>query len=79
MSGAQSQAVYANAVVACFVAACATLAWVVYEEVKSDKPCVEEVHAPDKYFTRCGDPRARIVNPPGWSWFKCECPGSGGR
>ena len=62
-----------NTLIACVVVVCGTVAWIVYEVEKRPTPCAEEVHDP-RYFTQCGDPRARIVVPPGWTWFKCECP-----
>ena len=55
-----------------------TVSWLLGHEIalsqRLDRPCVEDVHSPDSTFTRCDDPRQRLVVPPGWTWFKCECP-----
>jgi hypothetical protein len=62
-----------SAVIACVTIVCAVYALVYFERARPG-PCVDEVHAPDGYFTKCSDPRARLVVPSGWTWFKCECP-----
>lgn len=64
-----------SAAILLVVAIVAFVTWfVVREATRGAGPCVDEVYSPDSTFTRCQDPRQRLTVPPGWTWFKCECP-----
>lgn len=66
-----------NVVVAIVFIVCATIVWVTYLAVRagSTSLCRDFVQDPALMGAfQCPDPRQKLTVPPGWTWFKCECP-----